>query len=198
MRIVRCITIVILLALSLSAVEAQEKPAASAPMFGEYEPNAAYPYGRMNPNAPPELKQFEFMIGDCECIDDIRQPDGTWKEVNAKWNATFFMNGYGIQDKYWTDGDFVTSNIRIFDNKRSKWIVTFFSMPRYSSGVWEGSQEDGKMIMRSENENPDGSVSVSRLTFYNISVDGFDWIAERITGEDTVASWKSSCKKNRW
>jgi len=155
------------------------------PSFGAYEPSPTYPFGRMNPDAPPETEQFAFMIGAFDCVDQIRQQDGSWLEFHAVWNAYYFLNGHGIQDKYWAP-TFSTSNLRIFDATKGKWMVTFFKMPGYQSSVWEGVQEGDTMVMRQG-----GRTTGSGLTFYNISEEGFDWKS----GDNP--SWKSSCKRRR-
>ena len=192
---IRILQLIIGISGALSVSNAQDKQKSEEPMFGQFEANAAYPYGRPNPDAPDELRQFQFMIGDNECVDHILQDDGSWQEIKAKWNGTYFLNGYGIQDKYWTDTSFVTSNIRIFDPIRRKWMVTFFSMPDYSSGVWEVVMEEQRLVMRQKRTGLDGTEALSRLTFYNITDHGFDWVAESIGDDGVVQDWKSSCKK---
>ncbi len=151
-----------------------------------YAPSPAFPFGRMHPDAPPELAQFSFMVGEFDCIDEIRQRDGSWIRFRAIWNARYFLNGFGIQDEYWTP-QFFTSNIRIFDPSIARWRVTFFRMPGYQSGVWEGVREGGRLIMRQG-----GRTTGPGLTFYNITEEGFDW---RSGGED--AGWKSTCTRRR-
>jgi hypothetical protein len=42
-----------------------------------YAPSPAYPFGRPHPDAPPKLEQFAFMVGEFDCVDEIRQRDGT-------------------------------------------------------------------------------------------------------------------------
>ena len=66
-----------------------------------YEPSPAYPYGRPNPAAPPELRQFDFMVGEFDCKEATRNADGSWNEFWAIWNARYFLNGFGIQDVCW-------------------------------------------------------------------------------------------------
>ena len=158
---------------------------ANEPDIG-YAPNPAFPFGRMHPDAPPELEQFAFMVGEFDCIDEIRQQDGSWIKFRAIWNARYFLNGFGIQDEYWTP-QFFTSNIRIFDPAAAKWRVTFFRMPGYQSGVWEGVQEGDRLIMRQG-----GRTSGPGLTFYNITENGFDW---RSGGDN--AGWTSTCTRRR-
>jgi hypothetical protein len=166
-------------------------------LFVGYDPSPAYPQGRMNPAAPPETKQFDFMVGEFDCVDEIKQGDGAWKTEKAIWNGAYFLNGMGIQDQYWSE-TFATSNLRIFDKKNSKWMVTFFKMPGYSSGVWSGVKEGDNMVMRKERPTADGKgTALSRLTFYEISPDGYKWVAENVQDATVNASWKSVCKRRR-
>ncbi len=158
----------------------------TAEVDSAYAPSPAYPFGRRNPQAPPELEQFSFLIGEFDCVDDIRQRDGSAMRFRAIWNARYFLNGLGIQDEYWTPR-FFTSNIRIFDPSTGKWKVTFFRMPGYQSGVWEGQKEGGKMVMRQG-----GRTTGPGLTFHNITEDGFDWHSG---GESP--GWTSTCKRRR-
>ena len=174
--------------------------AAQEPMLASYEPNPAYPFGRRHPDAPPELEQFAFMIGECDCVDEIRGPDGSWRTTEAIWNASWFLDGWGIQDVYWSD-TFATSNIRIFDPARGRWFVNFVQMPSpaVGSGQWSGEQvveEDGtKMVMWSG--SPDRRNG-SRLTFYDISEAGFRWVAENLQGGVvSSAGWKSACVRRK-
>ena len=182
----------LLLAFTVPVI-AEDEPA--APVFGAYEPNVAYPFGRPNPKAPAELSQFAFMIGINECMDETFNADGSSEKFPARWNAHYFLNGYGIQDQYWTPGEFVTSNIRIFDSKSGKWKVTFFTKPGYGSGAWEGEQLGSELVMHQFSTAADGSTSESRLTFYDISDGGFEWKAETVRGDTTVIGWTSSCHK---
>lgn len=166
---------------------------------GAYEPNPAYPYGRPNPAAPPELQQFAFMVGEFDCQEATRKADGSWNEFWAIWNARYFLNGFGIQDVYWNPR-FSTSNLRIFDPKAGRWKVTFFKMPGYGSGVWEGKKEGEKIVLRNQPRGPEGKKRVARLTFSNMRADGYDWIAETITeGEEDNprATWRAACQRRR-
>ena len=160
---------------------------------GDYEPNATYPFGRINPAAPPETKQFSFMIGEFDCSDEIINPGtGKWVKMPAIWNAKYFLNGHGIQDQYWSPA-FATSNIRIFDAKNKKWKVTFFRMPGYSpSTAVDGEIEGGKLVMRTGTKENGGA-----FTFFNISENGFEWVGENIREGKATKFWTSSCKRRK-
>jgi hypothetical protein len=179
------ITAALLLPAPTLAQESKQTPPAAPSLFVGYDPSPAWPHGRLHPDAPPETEQFAFMVGEFDCIDEMRQGDGSWLRFRAIWNAHWFLNGYGIQDEYWTP-QFFTSNIRIFDPASGKWQVTFFRMPGYQSGGWQGVQESDRMVMRK------GKTTGPGLTFFNISEAGFDWNSG---GENP--GWKSSCKRRR-
>jgi hypothetical protein len=149
-------------------------------------PSPAHPFGRPHPDAPPELQQFAFMIGEFDCVDEMRQADGSRLRFRAIWNARYFLNGFGIQDEHWTPR-FFTSNIRIYDPGAGRWKVTLFRMPGYQSGVWEGGKEGDRMVMRSA-----GRTEGPGLTFHHITEDGFRWHSG---GDDP--GWTSPCKRRR-
>lgn len=181
--------------LQLCTVDRIAAQGAADPTFGLYEPNPVHPYGRPHPDAPEELRQFAFMVGEFDCTDRLRQRDGTWNEFAAVWNAKYFLNGWGIQDQYWSP-TFSTSNLRIYDPQISKWRVTYFRMPRYGSGEWQGAQEEGRLIMRQYRTGTAGEAIESRLTFYDITDDGFEWMAQSVVdGEASDPGWKSSCRR---
>ncbi len=180
--------LVILSCFSISMFAQNEVPKVPT----DHEPSPAFPYGRLNPKAPPETKQFSFMIGEFDCVDQIINPQtGKWVKFPAIWNAKYFLNGHGIQDQYWSPR-FSTSNIRVFDTKEKKWKITFFQMPGYNSGVWSGMKEGENLVMRQGNDEQG-----SRLTFSGITKDGFEWVGESMRKGKANTFWKSSCKRRR-
>ncbi|NNK28444.1 MAG: hypothetical protein HKP06_09405, partial [Flavobacteriaceae bacterium] len=46
----------------------------------EYEPSNEFPFGRAHPEAPEQVKDFQPMIGECNCKSVLRNPDQTWAE----------------------------------------------------------------------------------------------------------------------
>ena len=176
------LTLLVVLATPVVAQDVKDNTTADPNTI--YAPRPAYPFGRPHPDAPAELDQFAFMVGEFDCVDELRQRDGSRLRFSAIWNAHYFLNGFGIQDEYWTP-TFYTSNIRIYDPDSGQWQVTFFRMPGYQSGVWQGNKEGDTMVMRNG-----GRTTGPGLTFYNISADGFDWHSG---GNDP--GWTSSCKR---
>ncbi len=176
-------------------IVAQDQPGPTevkAAVMDDYEASDADPHGRLNPKAPSETAQFDFMIGVFDCVDEIRNPaDGKWYRSNSVWSSSYFLNGFGIQDRYWSPIT-VASGTRLFDPQKKKWVVNYFqSLPRLSyGGVWEGMKEGENIIMRQQN----GAVE-SRLTFSNITEGGFEWKSERVEGDEISSGWNISCKR---
>ena len=162
----------------------------------QYEPNRAFPVGRLNPEAPPETTQFDFLLGPHDCNERMRQPGGDeWKQVAKTWNGIYFMNGHAIRDDTWRADGVSTTNIRVYDAGQGEWVVTWFSVPGASSGVWKGGKEGEKMVLRQDGQSPQGPY-VSRLSFFNINDAGFEWVSEVVLPNGTVFSnWKSTCKR---
>lgn len=166
--------------------------------FTAYEPSAGHPFGRLNPEAPPETAQFSFMVGEFTCDEEARQQDGSWKKTKAFWTASYMMNGYGIQDHFYNEQVAAVSP-RVFNKQKRKWVVSYYQMPRFFAGnIWEGEMKDGRMVLLSESKLPNGDTRVSRLTFYNIRDEGYDWKAESLPGgkeEGARTTWKLSCRR---
>jgi hypothetical protein len=164
----------------------------------DYEPSIENPYGLPNPDAPPELAQFAFLIGQNDCTEErLNNSTGEWVPGTRTWDANYFMNGHAIQDGG-SSGATTNGNIRIYDAAAEQWQVTFFSMPVYSSGSWSGGMEESELVLRQAQKTPgtefDGH---STLTFFNISESSFDWSGAwvSIDGSVTFPFWRVSCNK---
>lgn len=184
----------LLLALSLTSCQSSSTRPASLP----YEPNAAYPFGRANPDAPPEIAQFAFMVGKNDCVEQrIDNATGEWSESERSWDAHYYMNGFAIRDSG-RSGSTTNSNVRIFDSAAGEWAVTFFSAPAYGSGTWRGKMEGEHMVLRQAQKAPGTDFDgFSTLSFSNISPRGFDWTGEWISVDGSVVFpfWKIQCQK---
>ena len=166
----------------------------------EYEVTAEQPFGKANPNAPEQIKDFDELIGNCNCKSTKRKPDGTWNEALAmKWQFKYILNGMAVQDRSLsTDGSHAGS-IRQFSADSSRWYVHWFSAktPSTSLPVWEGNRKDGKITLYRKQNAPNGTEGYFRLTFYDIRKTGFNWVGEWVDLTETVVypTWKIECVK---
>jgi len=186
--------------LSLLILIHSSLPSTAAERAGvlEFEPSEAYPFGRPNPEAPPELAQFHFMVGKNDCTEERRNGQADeWLSDRRTWDARYFLNGFAILDSG-RSGGASNGNLRLFDTGTGQWHVHFFSMPNYGSGIWSGGMEGENMVLRQPQKAPGTDVDgVSRLTFSNISEQGFDWTGEWVStdGSFVFPFWRIRCRK---
>ncbi len=162
-----------------------------------FEADARHPFGRLNPAADPEVAQFSFMVGRFACTEERLMPDGTYASREAEWEAAYILDGRAVQDRYWAPNTAATS-IRFFDSDRGLWRVNYQAKPGNVFGFeWVGGQEGDRMVFTTTYPNADGDTILSRLTYYDIRDDGFEWMSEEMnqrTGE-TVVDWRISARR---
>jgi hypothetical protein len=56
-------------------------------------------FGKTNPNAPPALSQFAFLIGRWRCKATITLANGESQEYEAAWIGRYILDGYVIADE---------------------------------------------------------------------------------------------------
>lgn len=192
------ITILVQLVLSLLAISVSAGEERSENLA--YEPSIEHPYGQRNPEAPEQLEQFAFMIGQNDCTDErLNNATGEWDSGTRSWDAYYYMNGYAIRDTGRSGGT-TNANIRLYDVAAQEWIVTFFSMPAYGTGTWRGGMEGDNMVLRLPQKAPGTDIDgFSRLTFSNISDSGFNWDGEWVSSDGSVVFpfWRIRCTKRR-
>lgn len=163
-----------------------------------YEPSEQHPFGRANPDAPPELAQFHFMVGENDCSEQrLNNTTGDWVAGSRTWDGHYFMNGFAIRDGG-TSGATTNGNIRVYDAVANEWVVTFFSAPTYSSSTWRGKMEGENLILRQPQKAPGTDFDgFSTLTFSDVSSQGFDWVGEWISEDGSVVFpfWRTQCQK---
>ena len=158
-------------------------------------------YGKMHPDAPAQLKDYQEMIGLCSCKSVRRNADGTWPDsVGMSWQFRYMLGGYGVQDESWKEDDTFSGSVRQYNSDSSKWVVTYFSSgnPPIPSGFWTGAEREGdKIVLYRPQQAPNGMDGYSRLQFYDISETGFKWIGEWVSQNESVVFpfWKINCKK---
>ncbi len=171
------------------------------PLFAqyEYESSAEYPFGRPNPEAPQQIKDFGPMIGECECTSITRNQDQTWAEPTTMiWRFKYIMNGWGVQDETLKEDGLYSGSIRQFIADSSRWYVHYYSHPGTTTSLptWEGNlTEEGKIILYKDQTAPNGMEGKYKITFYDMSDKGYKWLGEWVTPDESFSypTWKIEC-----
>lgn len=165
----------------------------------EYEPSEEFPFGKPNPEAPEQIKDYALMIGECNCKSSSRKPDGNWsEEIDMVWRFKYIMDGKAVQDETLKVDGVHSGSIRQFDTN-NKWYVHYYSTKGTPKTLpaWEGKKENGKITLYREQKAPNGTEGFYRLSFYNISKKGYHWIGEWVNKNETIIypTWKIECKR---
>lgn len=128
----------------------QPDPAAASPIAPRCD------YGSPHPNAPAELTQFSFLIGDFEITSHIMTPAG-WSPPRpgprARWNGWYSMGGMMITDE-WYDPDPGLQpdaprgvNVRMFDAEAAEWKMMWVATSTKRVQDLRAAMKDGKLTM---------------------------------------------------
>jgi len=167
----------------------------------DYLASEKFPFGRANPEAPQQIKDYEPLMGSCNCKSVSRNQDGSWNDpVDMIWTWKYILNGMAVQDEtYKTDGAH-SGSIRQYIADSSRWYVHWFSSktPSTTFPTWEGNKKDnGNIVLYREQKAPNGTDGYFRLTFYDISKSGYKWVGEWVDKDEKInhPTWKIECKK---
>lgn len=170
--------------------------------YTDFEPSDAHPYGKINPDAPQQLKDFAPLIGTCDCKSESRNPDKSWATpVKMIWKWKYIMNGMAVQDETLKEDGRHSGSIRQFSQDSARWFVHYYSSAAISTtlSTWEGNKKGDDIVLYREQKAPNGMDGYYRLTFSNISENGFNWLGEWVTRDESFSypTWKIACLKRK-
>lgn len=113
-------------------------------------------YGVPDPNAAPELAQFEFLIGDYS-ISLHAWTGEAWTPpkpgVTARWNGRYVLGGMAIMDEWYNpdpaqDPDAPRGvNIRMYDPEAGEWDMMWLASGSHTVQDLRARMENGRLIM---------------------------------------------------
>ncbi len=166
-----------------------------------YEPSMAHPFGLLNPAAPKAVADFAPLIGTCDCKSVSRINQQTWADtVLMEWTFKYIMNGMAVQDLTLKADGAHSGSIRQYVADSAKWYVHYFSQssPSTTLPVWEGNKvSEDKIVLYRQQAAPNGTDGFYRLTFSDISEEGFNWVGEWVNMGETFRypTWVIYCRK---
>jgi hypothetical protein len=134
--------------------------------------------------ADPGPGQFDFWVGEW---------DLSWNDTAKGTNVIRKeMNGYVIQENFNDPaGGFLGKSWSVYDTAAHLWRQTWVD----NQGGYitlTGIFDAGKMILTTQPVEKNGKKILSRMVFFNIAADSFDWWWEHST--DAGTNWKTAWK----
>ena len=168
----------------------------------EFEPSNEHPFGRINPEAPAELADFDPLIGRCDCKSVARIDINNWADtLNMSWTFKYIMNGTAVQDETLKPDGVHSGSIRQYNADSSRWYVHYYSSgsPVANLPSWEGGKaEDGNIVLYREQNAPNGMEGFFKIIFSDITQKGFNWSGAWVNAEETIVypTWLIFCKRS--
>ena len=138
-----------------------------------------------NPCTLPEQKQLEFWVGDWDLTWPSQKAGETIHGTNT---ISRIMDGCVVQEIFSSPtANYRGTSLSIFDTTDRKWKQTWVD----SGGAYldfVGEFKDGQMILGREAIGPNGTKSLQRMVFKNISANEFDWSWE--SSKDNGKTWQ--------
>lgn len=165
-----------------------------------YDPSLMSPFGAPNPErSDKEAAVFDRLIGAHDCVSTRNNyATGESTQAPGTWVWYHDMNGFGVRDVFRV-GQSAPASQRVYNPQTKKWHVWYMIGQKFFfSGEWVGGGVSDKIILEKENEKLGDRTITSRLEFYDITDDGYEWHSGNIdpeTGEQLFIDWQISCKR---
>ncbi len=112
-------------------------------------------YGLRHAEAPEELEQFAFLVGDYEIHAYGRQGDG-WTQgyLTTEWNGRWALDGFAIYDEWfdvqWPNKPITTgrgANLRMYQPETKEWIMVWTHTASKDGQDLRAQLRGDKMVM---------------------------------------------------
>jgi len=124
------------------------------------------------PSAPPETRQFEFMLGDWRGSIMSRDSVGRESSVEIFWTGTYILDGWAIRTDWRIPltggGANHGSMLRAYDARQRRWNVAEFYTPGLELRTFSAQATGGEVVQLGEHRGATGRV-MTRRTFFNIT-----------------------------
>lgn len=166
-----------------------------------FEASTEHAFGLPDTAYALQMLDWSPMIGECECKSLSRIDQNTWADtVEMIWRFKYIMNGKAVQDETLKADGKHAGSIRQYNVDSSRWYVHYYTSvkPVATLPAWEGNvTEKGDIVLYRDQRAPNGMEGKYKITFYNMSEAGFDWLGEWVSPDESFKypTWKIYCKK---
>lgn len=144
--------------------------------------------------APPESRQFDFLIGDWDVAATRFKEDGSVLfQYKAAWNAKYLNEGRMIVDDFQAHaptGQAISSyvTLRTYCEVTGRWeMAGLAALQPAASAQWHGEWKDGEMLLEANGKDPSGAMVQTRIRFHEIASNSFSW--ESKASRDEGKTW---------
>jgi hypothetical protein len=141
---------------------------------------------------PPEARQFDFWIGTWDVNLRIQQDDASWRDsIRSEARIYPILRGKAVLE-LWDSAPIKGFSLRHFDPAKDKWVLwlNWPSNNRANTGSLEGTFRHGRGEFFSSSTRPDGTTSMSRYSFSDITADSLRW--DDAFSSDGGKTWTNS------
>ena len=132
-----------------------------------YQPSPDSPIGERNTNAPEEVAQFEFLIGDWDVEITWHPPQGEPNTYKARWHNHWINDGFDVMQEW--RGPYITgTELRHYDPTLGHWV----GKNLYVGGNWVNTTArvngDNMVVIIDASSATDGAF-LNRETYFEIT-----------------------------
>ncbi len=151
--------------LTIFTIQSSSATAEDAPI--RYQPNPDSPVGVRNTNAPEEVAQFEFLIGDWDVEISWHPPQGEPNTYQARWHNHWINDGFDVMQEW--RGPYITgTELRHYDATLRHWVGKNLYVGR--NWVNTTARVDGdNMVVIIEASNARDGAFLNRETYFEIT-----------------------------
>ncbi len=152
-------------------------------------------------------RQFDFLLGEWDVQQRIRQSDGTWKSFPAQAEIKLAMDGCAIVENWAGDVQFFWAgmtepralkaiSVRAYDAQNQRWIIHWMDSMNPQFGSFAGRFGDGYGVFFRKRESGEGQNVLTRMAYADIGKFPTKW--ELAISNDDGKTWQPLWQQFMW
>ena len=142
----------------------------------QIQPGPDSPVSVRHANAPAELQQLEFLIGDWS-VALVVYRDERKLAYEARWHNTWIVDGFAIMQE-WRDPNSAGAEFRTYNSETGRWEGRNFYSGMNTWTESDGAFANGEFVVETQTMGPEGA-SLGRERYFDIQPDSFRMVATR-------------------